>query len=261
MPPSDYRASMEAYTKEAPHATPEEDRCLKRRVWHDMERNLKPLTYLSTGSCFLSPLKFYLRRSAIKNVPPATPASPAPTAIAGPIDRITSLSRELRDTINANVLPDEILVRNGVIDPRVRRVSNLFVNRQFYKECRDLIQKDRVYKLEYTSITKLIRSLDNMPTGGLAPFKRVIITTTGPYNGHAASRHERGSTVATFARSYTSTTATAGSRSRSLAPVAETTDSTDRNCDTPYSLLFGKSSVLLDQSLRPIFSEAYQAGR
>jgi hypothetical protein len=31
-----------------------------------------------------------------------------------------------------------------------------------------------------------------MPTGGLAPFKHVIIMTTGPYNGHAALRHERG---------------------------------------------------------------------
>jgi hypothetical protein len=71
MPPSDYRASMEAYTKKPPHATPEEDRYLNRGVWYDMKRNPKPLTYLSTGSCFLSPLKFYLRRSAIKKTSPA----------------------------------------------------------------------------------------------------------------------------------------------------------------------------------------------
>jgi hypothetical protein len=189
MPPSDYRASMEAHTKKTPHATPEEDRYLARGVWHDMKRNPKPLTYLSTGSCFLSPLKFYLRRSAIKKTHPAPAAPLASTTIGGPIDRITSLSRELRDNINANVLPETILVRDGVINPMV---SNLFVNRQFYKECRELIQKDRVYKIECSSIPKLIRALDNMPTGGLAPFKRVIITTTGPYNGHAASRHERG---------------------------------------------------------------------
>jgi hypothetical protein len=141
MPPSDYRASMEAYTKKPPHATPEEDRYLNRGVWYDMKRNPKPLTYLSTGSCFLSPLKFYLRRSANKKTTPAPATPPATTATGGPIDRITSLSRELRDNIISNFLPDEILVRDGVMDPRV---SNLFVNRQFCKECRELIQKDRV---------------------------------------------------------------------------------------------------------------------
>jgi hypothetical protein len=177
-----YRASMKPYTKKPPHATPEDERYLHRGVWHTMKSRPKPPTYSSLSSCFFSPRWFSPRSKAIKQVDPAPAAPPAATAIQGIVDYTTAIPREIRDHIHANALPEVILVRDGVIDPSV---GKFFVNRQVYNQCREVVQRHCFYKIECSSTSNLMRILDNIPTGGLALFKRVITTATGPYNSHA----------------------------------------------------------------------------
>jgi hypothetical protein len=119
-------------------------------------------------------------------------ALPPPSAIIAPVSTETrinwlehsDLPREMRNHIYSYTMPSEMRMRDNVLDPNLRL---LFVNQQTQDECLELLhdwKNNRALHLEYSSITSLVAGLDALADKSLAPFQRLTISSTGPYNGH-----------------------------------------------------------------------------
>lgn len=180
------------------HPTTKNDRLRQPSVWN---LNRMPENAMEVkNNEILVPRKFSPRRSAIKRITVyrvkfvklaradsssltiATPQDTATTITR--IDFLNVLPRELRDKIYDASLPHEILILDGKIDDAIAAL--LSITHRSRAEILDLVRRNHVLKLSYTSITTLVTSLDAMPANFLAAFNSLTITSSGPYNCHAS---------------------------------------------------------------------------